>query len=60
VAPVTATMARENDESYRHPTQTHSMLATQLSELRAAMDAQNVLLARILERDAGDRARGES
>jgi hypothetical protein len=53
-------MARENDESYRHPAQSHSMLTTQLSELRAAMDAQNVLLARILERDAGDRTGGES
>jgi len=45
--------ARESSES-------HNVLVTQLSELRAAMNAQNVLLTRILERDAGGSGRGES
>jgi hypothetical protein len=55
-----ATITREG-EAYGRPAQSHSILAAQLSELRVAMDAQNVLLTRILERDAeGSRGRGES
>lgn len=55
-----AATARESSESHRQPNQSHDVLATQLSELRAAMNAQNVLLTRILERDAGGSGRGES
>jgi len=51
-------MARESSELHRQPNQSHDALATQLSELRAAMNAQNVLLTRILERDGGS-DRGE-
>ena len=32
--------------------QSHGVLAAQLAELRAAMDAQSTLLKRILEREA--------
>jgi len=56
-----ATMTTREGEAYHQPAQSHSILASQLSELRAAMDAQNVLLTRILERDTGvSRGRGES
>ena len=55
-----ATTAREGNEARRQPNQSHDVLASQLSELRAAMNAQNVLLTRILERDAGGSNRGDS
>lgn len=60
VTTTAAATARESNEACRQPNQSYGVLATQLSELRAAMDAQNVLLTRILERDAGGNGRGES
>jgi len=60
VTTTAAATARESNEAFRQPNQSYGVLATQLSELRAAMDAQNVLLTRILERDAGGNGRAES
>ncbi|KAH9964397.1 hypothetical protein BJV74DRAFT_870468 [Russula compacta] len=41
------------DETHRQLARSHGLLAAQLAELRAAMDAQSTLLQRILEREAG-------
>ncbi|KAI9509116.1 hypothetical protein F5148DRAFT_1189827 [Russula earlei] len=43
---------RERDEAHRRLSQSHDVLAAQLAELRAAMDAQSALLRRVLEREA--------
>ena len=56
---IAAATAREGNEMQCEPNQSHNALAAQLSELRAAMNAQNVLLTRILERDAGVSGREE-
>jgi len=48
----TTTTTRERDEAHRQLSQSHGVLAAQLTELRAAMDAQSTLLRRILEREA--------
>jgi len=42
-----AIKARESSESHRQPNQSHDVLSTQPSELRAAMNTQNVLLTRM-------------
>ena len=48
-----AATARERDEEHRQLAQSHDILAAQLVEIRAAMDAQGTLLKRILEREGG-------
>lgn len=50
---------REN-EAHRELAQSHGVLTAQLTELRAAMDAQSTLLKRILEREAGSENENES
>lgn len=60
MATIAAATTREGNEMRCEPNQSHDVLATQLSELRAAMNAQNVLLTRILERDARVSGREES
>jgi len=43
----------EPGEAHRQLARSHDVLAAQLMELRAAMDTQNTLLKRILQREAG-------
>ena len=45
---------RDRDETHRQLSQSHDMLAAQLAELRAAMDAQSTLLRRMLEREGAN------
>jgi len=43
----------ERDEAHHQLARSHDVLAAQLTELRAAMDAQNTLLKQMLQREAG-------
>jgi len=49
----TAATTRERGEEHLQLVQSHDVLAAQLVEIRAAMDAQSTLLKRILEREGG-------